>query len=231
MEAIILAGGKWTRLRSVVADVPKPMADINGHPFLEYLLRYLLRFGINRVIMSVGYKWQAIVNHFGHKFLSADIIYAVENEPLGTGGAIKNAFLKCENERVFVINGDTFFAVDYGTMYEFSESCNTSLTVAVKEVKNSERYGCLEIVNGYIVSHQEKSFRQQGFINGGVYCVTRNLLDGIKETTFSWENDFAAKYYRKLQPQAFISDGYFIDIGIPEDYRLAQESLPSFFGE
>jgi D-glycero-alpha-D-manno-heptose 1-phosphate guanylyltransferase len=89
LEAIVLAGGLGTRLRSVVSDLPKPMAPIGDKPFLEYILKYLQKNGITRAILSVGYKWETIKEHFGDKFENIELIYSVENESLGTGGAIK----------------------------------------------------------------------------------------------------------------------------------------------
>ncbi len=108
-EAIILAGGFGKRLKAVVNDVPKPMAIINKRPFLEYLLSYLDFWGVNHLVLSVGYQKQMIMNHFGKSFKGIDIDYAVEDEPLGTGGAVKNAMTFIKGNHTFVLNGDTFF--------------------------------------------------------------------------------------------------------------------------
>ncbi len=108
-EAIVLAGGLGTRLQTVLPGIPKCMAPVNGKPFLTYVLDYLVSQGINKVILSVGYRKDQIINYFGEKYLSIIIKYAIETEPLGTGGAVKFAFEQCLQDQVFVVNGDTYF--------------------------------------------------------------------------------------------------------------------------
>ena len=218
MEAIILAGGKGTRLRSVISDIPKPMAPINGRPFLEYVIDSLARGGIDRIVMSVGCKHEVIVDHFRAEYRGVRLEYQIEGEPLGTGGAIKFALEKCVETRVLVLNGDTYFDVDYREMYRRASAVD--LVMAVKELENFDRYGRLEIVDGRVVSFHEKAFCPKGFINGGVYCLKRELLDEVRLKKFSFERDFLEK--GGLDISAFESRGYFIDIGIPEDYERAQ---------
>ena len=218
MEAIILAGGKGTRLQSVVSDVPKPMAPVNGKPFLEYVMNHLADFGISRVILSVGYKHKCIMEYFKHEYRDMEIEYAVEEKPLGTGGAIKLALGKCNEDRVFILNGDTFFDVDYKAMRAFSESAKSPLVMAVCEMENFDRYGSLDIVNGHVAAFKEKKFCSKGFINGGIYDVSRYILDDVDENVFSFEKDFLERNYMILNIPIFISTGYFIDIGIPKDY-------------
>ena len=116
MEAIVLAGGLGTRLRSIVLDLPKPMAPIGDKPFLEYIFKYLKKSGVTRVVLSVGYKWKVIEEYFGSSFENIELVYSVENEPLGTGGAIKKAMTKIEGEKVYIINGDTFFDVNLNAL-------------------------------------------------------------------------------------------------------------------
>ena len=112
LEAIVLAGGLGTRLKSVVSNVPKPMAPIGDKPFLEYILKYLKKNGITRAILSVGYKSEIIEEYFGNNFEGIDLVYSVEKEPLGTGGAIKKAMSKVKSNQVYIINGDTFFDIN-----------------------------------------------------------------------------------------------------------------------
>ena len=221
MEAIILAGGKGTRLQSVISEVPKPMAPVNGKPFLEYVMNYLADSGINRVILSVGYKYQCIMEYFKQKYRDIEIEYVLEKKPLGTGGAIKSALSKCNEDRVFILNGDTFFEVDYKAMRVFSESVKSQLVMAVREMENLDRYGSLEIVNGHVVAFKEKKFCSKGFINGGVYDVSRYILDDVDENVFSFEKDFLERNYMMFNIPIFISTGYFVDIGIPKDYFRA----------
>ena len=108
-EAVILAGGFGTRLRDVVADVPKSMAIINGKPFLEYLLGYLHSFGITKAVLSVGYLNEKIISYFGSRYKNIDLHYSIEEEPLGTGGAVKMAMDYVTSENVLVLNGGYYF--------------------------------------------------------------------------------------------------------------------------
>jgi len=220
MEAVILAGGKGTRLQSVVSEVPKPMAPVNGKPFLEYVMNHLADSGISRVILSVGYKHQRIMEYFKHEYRDMEIEYAVEEKPLGTGGAIKLALERCNEDRVFILNGDTFFDVNYLAMRAFSDSVKAPLVMAAKEMENFDRYGSLEIVNGHVVAFQEKKFCSKGFINGGIYDVVRHILDDVDANVFSFEKDFLEHNYMMLNIPIFISKGYFVDIGIPKDYFM-----------
>lgn len=216
MEAIILAGGFGTRLQSVVADVPKPMAPINDKPFLAYLVEELISNGITRIIMAVGYKKEVIEDYFKNNYKGCTIEYSNEDTPLGTGGCVKQAFSLCNEEKVFVINGDTMFKVDLNKMALLGAN-----SIAVKPLTNFDRYG--EVVfNEYINLFKEKQYCSKGHINGGIYLLNKNIFDNYNlENRFSLEVDFFEKYLKELKLKPFISDTYFIDIGIPEDYEKA----------
>ena len=229
MDAIVLAGGKGTRLRSVISELPKPMAPINGRPFLEYILASLSDGGFSRVVLSVGYKYETIIDHFGETFNGLKLNYAIEDKPLGTGGAIKAALRFCADDYVFVLNGDTYFAVDYRQMHQRAVESKANIFIAVKELENFDRYGLLDIADGHVKKFHEKKFCAKGFINGGVYCLRRDLLDGVMETAFSFETDFLERFQQDLNASAFESTGYFIDIGIPADYARAQSDFQKIF--
>ena len=186
MEAIILAGGLGTRLQSIVSDVPKPMAPINDKPFLEYILEYLNKQNIKRVILSVGYKWEIIRDYFGDKFKDIEIFYNVENERLGTGGAIKESLKLINNEKCFVLNGDTFFDISLNEM-DINESY---IELGLKKMKNFDRYGVVEIDNkGFIQSFKEKAYYEEGFINGGIYLISKNIFNKFElPKQFSFED-------------------------------------------
>ena len=113
MEAIILAGGFGKRLKSKIKDIPKPMAPINGRPFLEYIMQKLLNYGFDHVVLSVGYKSEVISDYFGDNYFGIRISYVKETSPLGTGGAIKLALTKSKEDHIFIINGDTYFDIDF----------------------------------------------------------------------------------------------------------------------
>lgn len=222
IEVIVLAGGKGTRLQGVVPDVPKPMAPVNGKPFLEYILKYLKRNGVSKVVLSVGYKWEIIQEYFGDDYDGIDLVYSVENEPLGTGGAIKQALSLIEGEQALIINGDTFFDVPLIELCE-NVSSDTSLVLSLKEMHDFDRYGCVEIDDdNRVMAFKEKEFRNHGLINGGIYRIDKDLFDDYDlPQVFSFE-EFMQDMYDRLNPSALIFDSYFIDIGIPEDYARVQ---------
>jgi D-glycero-alpha-D-manno-heptose 1-phosphate guanylyltransferase len=229
-EAVILAGGLGTRLKSVIKDIPKPMAEVCGKPFLCYILDFTIKHGIERVILSVGYKWEVIKNFFGGQYKNLKLEYAVENTLLGTGGGLKNALKYVNEEEVFVLNGDTFFDIDLNLFYNLHKSKNSKLSIALKKTENTERYGIVEIdENNRIVSFLEKGKRVSGFINGGIYLLNKNFFNVLSpEGNFSLEKDFLEKFYKDYEFYGFPFDGFFIDIGVPEDYERARKEFERF---
>ena len=227
-EAIILAGGLGTRLQGVVKDLPKPMAPVNGRPFLTYVLDYLIDYEYERVVLSVGYLHEKIVDYFGKKYKTLEIDYAVEEEPLGTGGGLLLAMSKCTTENVLVINGDTMFKVDLTAFEQFHQEKNSLLTIVLREVEDVSRYGSVTISKDNLIAlfaEKQVTFGR-GYINGGVYLINRRLFEKYPQPKrFSFEKDIMTKYYTQECFYAMPSDGYFIDIGIPEDYARAQREL------
>ena len=227
-EAIILAGGLGTRLQGVVKDLPKPMAPVNDRPFLTYVLDYLIDYEYERVVLSVGYLHEKIVDCFGERYKTLEIDYAVEKEPLGTGGGILFAMSKCTSDNVLVINGDTMFKVDLDAFEHFHQEKNSLLSIVLREVEDVSRYGSVVIGdNNMITLFAEKQVTfGRGFINGGVYLINRKIFDKYPQPRiFSFEKDLMTKYYTQECFYAMPSEGYFIDIGIPEDYSRAQQEL------
>ncbi|EPI3216169.1 D-glycero-D-manno-heptose 1-phosphate guanosyltransferase [Campylobacter coli] len=213
MQAIVLAGGLGTRLRSVVQDLPKPMAPINGKPFLAFVLEYLKKQGITEIILSVSYKYELIQEYFKDEFHGMKIHYNIEKELLGTGGAIKDALKLVKNE-AYVVNGDTFFDIDLKKLVLNS----SKICIALKQMQNFDRYGTVNVdEQGIVTSFEEKVFKQ-GLINGGIYLLKKDIFDEFSlEKKFSFE-EFLQENYKLLKIQTQIFDDYFIDIGIPEDY-------------
>ena len=216
---IILAGGFGTRLSTVVKDVPKPMAPINGKPFLYYIFKELQHQKIKQVVLSVGHLKEVIQDYFQDSYLGISIQYAIENEPFGTGGGIKHAFNFVEDD-AFVLNGDTFFDIELSKL----KKTDADISIALKPMFNFDRYGTVELNNeNRIVSFNEKKHCEHGLINGGVYYFKKSLFDKIEtERKFSFEKDILEKHLHHLQIQGTVFDNYFIDIGIPEDYKQAQ---------
>ena len=229
-EAIILAGGFGTRLKSVVDDVPKPMAPVSGTPFLYYILNYLQKEGIKKVVLSVGYKHEIISNYFGNEFLQMSVDYAIEDTPLGTGGGILNALKKCSEEQVFIINGDTFFPVPLNDLYARHIQKKAETTVALKQTNDSGRYGTVSInENSFITSFKEKSESSASLINGGIYLVDRQkIANRAFCNKFSFEKDYLELVVKEHCVAGHIFNQYFLDIGIPESYRKAQKEMLPF---
>lgn len=234
MEVVILAGGLGTRLRSVVSEVPKCMAPVAGRPFLWYLLKYLTRFDVSRVILSVGYlrevifKW--VEENRGEFPFEFD--YAVEEEPLGTGGGIRLALDRASSDSVFILNGDTFFDVDLNELAKQYHKCQKDIVIALKPMLDFDRYGSVDFedVSASIVAFNEKKHCEKGLINGGVYLVSTrsNVFDGLP-AKFSFETAVLEKQCLLGNVGGIVQDKYFIDIGIPEDYRKADVEFRTFF--
>jgi len=231
MEAIILAGGAGTRLQSLVKDIPKPMADINGKPFLCYLLDYLSAYDVKKILLSVGYRHEIIRDYFGLQYKDMDIRYVIEDKSLGTGGALKKALMVAEGEEFIVLNGDTFFNLDLREMMDFHHANDSILTIAVKPMHDFDRYGTTIIKNSRVVGFEEKTFKHFGYINGGVYAMKKTISEIFDHArdVFSFEVDFLHRKINNIYSFAFVSDDYFVDIGIPEDYKKAQRELSHFF--
>ncbi len=226
MECILLAGGLGTRLSGVVSDVPKCMAPVAGEPFLFYILRYLERQQADHVIFSLGYKSEVVVEWLRQKAFTFKVSWVIEKEPLGTGGGIKLALQKSKEDHVFLLNGDTFFNVNLKQMRTAFRDTHKAM-LALKPMENYDRYGSVSLnEDGTVIAFEEKQYKQKGLINGGIYLLNKakeNL--GTFPSRFSFEQDFLTPQQEKNTLQGFLSDGYFIDIGIPEDYYRAQDEL------
>lgn len=230
-DAVILAGGLGTRLRSVVSDVPKCMAPVGGRPFLEWMLAWIEPFRPGRIVLSLGYLSEVVTDWVQNtiKDYPIPIEWVIEETPLGTGGGIKLALSKVTAPQCVILNGDTFFDVDLNALCRQRECSAAPLAVALKPMERFERYGSVTVdAQSRISSFNEKRYCAKGLINGGVYCIdcTAGLLDG-KPDEFSFEKDVLEPESAKGGLYGFITDGSFIDIGIPEDYALAQTFLPA----
>ena len=231
MEAIILAGGFGTRLQQVVSDLPKAMALVNGRPFIEYLLNYLRGQGIAKFIFSVGYKKETIEAHLGDQFKNIPIDYAIEKEPLGTGGGIKNAFKLVEGNSAFVLNGDSMFRMGMGALSKLHTDTKADITLALRYLEDTERFGSVKINDDKrITGFSEKGSESgPGYINGGIYLINKSYLftQNFPEK-FSIEKDCFERYCLESRFFGFPSKGYFLDIGIPEDFYRAQHEFRPF---
>ncbi len=226
-EAIILAGGLGTRLRNAVPDLPKCMAPVNNKPFIAYVIDHLKTQGIERFIFSLGYRSEAFIQYLTQLLPSGNYELVIENEPLGTGGAIRLACSYVHNTHVVVVNGDSIFKTNIAEQAQFHLAHHADCTLALKPMENFERYGVVELnPDQRIASFKEKQFYKKGLINGGVYILNAGsfLKEDLPEK-FSFETDYLQQYYNSRNMFGFVQDGYFIDIGIPEDYQKAQKEL------
>ncbi len=230
--AIILAGGMGTRLKTIISDLPKPMAPIMNVPFLTYQLNYLKYFGIKKVIFSVGYLSEKIIAHYNQSFENISIEYSIEKNPLGTGGGIRMAMSNLNEDLVLILNGDSFFDLNLEQFYNLHLEQKAEFSLALRYVNNSERYGNIEFNSSHqITSFIEKNqLNQSGYINAGVYILSKKLyLQNTKpDINFSIEKDFFEKQLNQLIIKGFEFKDYFIDIGIPEDYLKAQDDFKEF---
>jgi D-glycero-alpha-D-manno-heptose 1-phosphate guanylyltransferase len=225
-DAIVLAGGFGTRLRSVVSELPKAMAPVNGRPFLAYVLDGLIASGFDLAVLAIGYRGDQIRQHFGHRYRSLDLRYSVETEPRGTGGGIRLAMEHVRASDFLVLNGDTYLEVNHAAMLSAHMRSGSRLTVAVHAVDDAGRFGTLAIEDGRIRGFREKGRSGPGAINAGVYVLSRELFSGYSlPSAFSFEADFLMPHVDGIGPLAFATEGIFIDIGVPEDYERAQHLL------
>ena len=225
MEVVILAGGLGTRLRTVVSDLPKCLAPVAGKPFLWYILENLRRFDVSRVILSVGYLHEAVESWIGEHSgeYPFEFCFAVEETPLGTGGAIKLAASMAEGSELIVLNGDTFFDVDLDGLLDQRRRSGAAIALALKPMRDFDRYGTVDLgSDGIIRAFKEKQYCSEGLINGGVYAIDlrSNLFDGMPDK-FSFEKEVLEPLCTERRLSGLVQQGYFIDIGIPEDYSKA----------
>lgn len=228
MQALILAGGLGTRLSKVVNDRPKPMALIENKPFLEYVLLHLKKNCIHEVVMAVGFKGNLIEEHFGNgHLLGMEIKYSYETMRLGTAGAIKNAerFLA---DTFWVLNGDTYFNMDYTRHLSLHTEAAAKISMVLREVDDVSRYGSVAVDKDGAVTafHEKKCVHGRGVINGGVYLMQKDILKEIPPgVNCALETDLLPRILFNYRVFAWTSSGYFIDIGIPEDYYKFQTEL------
>lgn len=233
-QAVILSGGFGTRLSHVVSDVPKPMAPIKNIPFLDYIIKTLKQQGFDSFVFLTGYKSEFIEYYFKNL---ENAVFVKEETALGTGGAILNAY-EYLKDSFFVINGDTFFDIDYSILEDFGS--NKPVSLALRYTNNIERYGFVEIEDNYsIKSFVEKGKlpenRIDGFINGGIYYIQKSTLKPFAEKFnsefISFETQIFPELLKNNDLYGLPLGGCFIDIGIPDDYFRAQDLIPSWISK
>ncbi|MFO0388840.1 MAG: nucleotidyltransferase family protein [Alphaproteobacteria bacterium] len=228
MQAIILAGGFGTRLKSVTGDVPKPMAMVAGRPFLCWLLEYMAGQGVIKAVLSLHHKADEIHTYFGHRFAGIDLLYSIESKPLGTGGAIRLAMEKLNpKDPVFVLNGDSLVQLNYQSMMQHHIKLRRLATLATFEVVDCSRYSQLHTRSGIVCQYDTLGQAEAGLISAGFYVLSPDVFAGhaLKES-FSFEREFLHPQTPVILPAYYDGVGYFIDIGVPHDYARAQTEIP-----
>ena len=226
-EVIVLAGGLGTRLRSVVPDKPKCMAEVRGIPFISYIIDYLVEQNFSKFIFSLGYKHELVEIFLQTNYNNIDYKVIIESDPLGTGGAIKLAAQVAQTNDFLVVNGDTLYKADIRKMYEFHYSNNAECSLILKPMNKFNRYGAVrKDQSGLITQFDEKKHYEKGLINGGIYMINRNkFLNRRLPDVFSFEKDYFEMLVSNKIFYGIEDEGYFIDIGIPEDFAKANSEL------
>lgn len=222
-ECIILAGGKGTRLQSVVNDVPKCMAQVANQPFLKHVFDYLEQQHFQHIVLALGYKAQIIIDWLKTQQRNFSISYVVEQEALGTGGAIQFASSKIIGDKMLILNGDTFFNISTDILFEAHQLKKADISLGLKPMKNFDRYGTVDCdQEDRIIKFNEKKQTEEGLINGGVYLVNKNIFDKLNlPQKFSFEQEILETKLDILPIYGHTFDNYFIDIGVPTDFEKA----------
>jgi D-glycero-alpha-D-manno-heptose 1-phosphate guanylyltransferase len=225
MEAVILAGGAGTRLQQTVPGLPKPMAPVAGRPFLEYLLNLLVRNGFQHAVLSLGYMADKVTAHFSDRYRGMQLSFEVEDLPRGTGGAARQALSRCREDHAFIFNGDTYLDLEAPSIEARWQSRGWPIIVA-RSVADTERYGRLVLDGDRVVGIREKGVGGRGLVNAGCYVFPSNIFEGLPPSpAFSLETDYLTTALQRRRFEAFVSEGYFIDIGVPQDYARAQAEM------
>jgi NDP-sugar pyrophosphorylase family protein len=220
VTAMILAGGLGTRLRTVVADRPKVMADVLGRPFLAYLLHQLADAGCREAILCTGYLGEQISDFFGRRYRTMRLQYSQERTPLGTGGALRLALPRVMTPAVLVLNGDSYCAADFGEYNAWHQASGRPGSLLLTHVDDTSRYGRVEVdESGAVTSFVEKGAASgPGWINAGVYLFSRGLLEDVSPVgSVSLERDLLPRWISQSMG-GWKGPGRFLDIGTPESY-------------
>jgi NDP-sugar pyrophosphorylase family protein len=233
INAVILAGGLGSRLRSVVDGQPKVLAEVSGQPFLKYLLDQVVKWHIDKIVLCTGYLGAQIESCFGEEYHGVPLTYSKETMPLGTGGALRFALPLVKSETVLVLNGDSYCAADFAAFFLWHKSKHSSASLLLANMADTKRFGRVQVSEtGEIQRFDEKDERLAGpgLINSGIYLIQRLLLESIPEKVpCSLERDmFPTWIGRKFY--GYRTDYPFLDIGTPESYAKAETFLGNVNG-
>jgi NDP-sugar pyrophosphorylase family protein len=227
LAAVILAGGRGTRLQAVVSDRPKPLAPVAGRPFLAYLLDQVVDAGVGRIVLSTGYLAEQFADVIGTTYRGVEIAYAQEDQPLGTGGAIRFANQRANADHLLVMNGDSYCDADLRAYFAWHRAGGHDGSLMLVKVDDASRFGTVEIAaDGQIKAFLEKRPDPvPGYINAGVYLLHKKLLEQLPEGASSIERDAFPAWIKQYLVKGWVTDGAFIDIGIPSDYERSHKFM------
>lgn len=227
LTAMILAGGLGTRLRSVVPDTPKVLAEVNQRPFLTFLLRQLEQSGVQRVILCTGHCAEVVESELRSWCGGLQLDFSVEHAPLGTAGALRNALSRVETDNVLVLNGDSFCEIDIDAFYSNFISTAALASIALVAMEDASRYGTVKLQGDRIAEFQEKcEGGESGWINAGLYCMRKELIATWPAgSELSLERDIFPSLIGQNLLAYRVESGVFIDIGTPSSFAAAQEVL------
>lgn len=223
---VILAGGRGSRLRPVLPYQPKVMAEFHGRPFLAYLLDQLVVGGVQKVVLCTGYRGEEIRTRLGDVYGPIPLTYSHEDEPLGTGGALRLALPVLDSDPVMVMNGDSLIEADLQDYLAWFLGRPAAAALLLTRVEDTARFGRVEVAgDGSITNFQEKGVPGPGWINAGVYLLKKAVLELMEPRRFlSLEGDLLPSLVGQgLYGQQVA--GKFIDIGTLESYAVAAEFL------
>jgi NDP-sugar pyrophosphorylase family protein len=226
MKAVVLCGGLGTRLGPLTRETPKPLLDIGGKPFITNVLDHLAANGTTEIVLAVSFQWQKLRDALGETWRGLPLHYSVEAEPLGTGGAVRQAMHQMGWTEAIVANGDTLLRMDPRLLRDAASQHSADLVLALIQVNDASRYGCVRVgVDSRVLEFEEKGQSGKGLINAGLYWIRAGVLDKGPDGVFSLERDLMAAQVNDLAMYGVATSSYFIDMGIPEDLERARREL------
>lgn len=226
MRAIVLCGGLGTRLGPLTRQTPKPLLEVGNKPFIIHVLESLRVSGVSSVCLAVSFRWQKLKSALGDSWQGMPISYSVETEPLGTGGAVRQAVMQMGWGDVFVANGDTLVATNLVGMREMAIAHKADCVLTLKHLSDTSRFGAVGLADdGRITSYGEKAFGGPGYINAGLYWLREGTIASMPHGVFSFEKDFLSEDISSMTVFGFVTEGYFIDMGVPDDLERARREL------
>jgi len=227
-QAVVLAGGMGTRIRPVLGEVPKLLAPLNHRSYLDWQLEYLGNEGFTRILLCLGQGADQIVEHLSREYSGQDADYVIEETPLGTGGALRNALSRLD-ERFVLLNGDTILKSTLEPLMTAQSQCESAAAVFLAQMPDVSAYGAVEVDSGgWVTQFREKGVSSgPGFVSAGAYCIPRHLVEVISADPCSLERDILPGWAATGALFGVVTTEGFVDIGTPQGYEQASLLMES----